>query len=392
MKGCVAVVVGALMLIAPYGIGAQERTIEELKAETLERAKKNQYPITEVKVADVEAALARITSKDPEQWGREWSRVAEPYERQGNELAQAGKRDQALAAYYHASRYYYLGRWPVPDSPAKKDAYRGQIRAYLAAARLFDPPLERVVIPFEGRQIVGYLRVPTGVAKPPVVFHWGGIDGWKEDARPNTEEYLAAGFASFVVDIPGTGESPMLATPDADRLFSRAIDHLQQRPELDGTRIAVQGSSWGGYWAAKLAHVERRRLRGAVNWGGPIHHYFQPEWQRTALETREYLFGLFEARAALYGVTTRAAFLDFGPKMSLKALGVLDGPSAPLLSVNGKNDSQVPIADLHILAESGSPKQAWINPAGGHMGRGPGGAPVYVLNSVIVPWLRTQLR
>ena len=49
------------------------------------------------------------------------------------------------------------------------------------AAKHFDPPLEIVEIPFEGKKLAGYLQKPPGVAKPPVVMHWGGVDGWKED-------------------------------------------------------------------------------------------------------------------------------------------------------------------------------------------------------------------
>lgn len=378
-------------LLLPIRLAAQERTLEELKDEILQRAQKNQHPISEVKLEDVKLFLSRLPSNEPDIWAREWSRIAEPYEKKGDELFQAGKKQEALAAYYQAYRYYYLGRWPLANSPGKKEAYRKAIRTFLASARLFDPPLERVTIPFEGKEIVGYLRLPKGVTRPPLIFHWGGIDGWKEDARANVEGYLAAGWGSFVIDIPGTGESPILATTDGHRLFSRVIDYLQTRPDIDGNRIAVQGSSWGGYWAAQMAYVERQRIRAAVNWGGPIHYYFQPEWQRKALQTREYLFGLFDARAALYGVNTVEAFLEEGPKRSLRALGMLGQPSAPLLSVNGKNDTQVPIADLHLLAESGSPKTSWVNPAGGHMGRGPGGSPDYVLKRVVIPWLRVHL-
>jgi pimeloyl-ACP methyl ester carboxylesterase len=379
------------LFVLPLGVAAQERTLDELKQEILLRAGQNRYPITEVKVEDVRLALSRLTSKDADEWAQAWSHVAEPYEREADEHARGGRKQEALAAFYQAYRYYSLGRWPLANSPGKRDAYRKAARMYLAAARFFDPPLERAVLSIDGKEVVGYLRLPKGVMKPAVMFHWGGLDGWKEDRRLLDEAYLAAGWASFVIDLPGTGENPFLATPETDRVFSRVLDYLQTRPELDPARIAVQGSSWGGYWAAKLAHVERRRVRAAVNWGGPIHHYFQPEWQRKALQTREYLFGLFEARAALYGAGTLDAFLAAGPKLSLQALGVLGQPSAPLLSVNGKNDTQVPIADLYLLGESGSPKAFWVNPAGGHMARGGGVADVQIINTVIIPWVRPYL-
>ena len=32
-------------------------------------------------------------------------------------------------------------------------------------ANYFDPPLERIMIPFDGKELVGYLRKPKGIAR-----------------------------------------------------------------------------------------------------------------------------------------------------------------------------------------------------------------------------------
>ena len=50
--------------------------------------------------------------------------------------------------------------------------------------------------------------------------------------------------------------------------------------------------------------------------------------------------------------------------------GILDQPCAPLLLVNGVDDSIFPIADMYLLLEHGSPKAARFYP-GGHMGGSP---------------------
>lgn len=42
-------------------------------------------------------------------------------------------------------------------------------------------------------------------------------------------------------------------------------------------------------------------------------------------------------------------FLAFGPRLSLVTRGFIDKPSAPMLLVNGEQDSQQPIADLYLL-------------------------------------------
>ena len=67
--------------------------------------------------------------------------------------------------------------------------------------------------------------------------------------------------------------------------------------------------------------------------------------------------------------------------------GLLDGPCAPLLAVNGKRDDQAPIADVHILLEHGAPKTARVYPDGGHMGCTPG-MKEDAIAALIAQWLR----
>ena len=71
-------------------------------------------------------------------------------------------------------------------------------------------------------------------------------------------------------------------------------------------------------------------------------------------------------------------------RLSLLDQGLLDRPSAPLLLVNGKDDRQCPIADVHLLTEHGSPKCVRLFP-GGHMGHTPQTLPT------IVDWLVQRL-
>ena len=104
------------------------------------------------------------------------------------------------------------------------------------------------------------------------------------------------------------------------------------------------------------------------------------------------MFDLFPARAAVYGVDTLEDFLAYGPKMSLKDTGILSKPSAPMLLINGEKDTQVPIEDLYILLKQGAPKEAWVNPEGGHIGRGKDWSDGRILNEVVMPWLARKLK
>jgi len=161
---------------------------------------------------------------------------------------------------------------------------------------------------------------------------------------------------------------------------------------VDSKRIVVWGTSYGGHWAASLAYIEKARLLGAVVQGGPVHDYYTAEWQKKSLGTPEYLFDLFAARAAIYGVESLDDFYAYGPRLSLKTQGFLGKPSAPMLVLNGEKDSQVPISDLYILMQSGgSPKWSWVNPDGGHTGRSQEWPNSRISEEIITPWIKARL-
>jgi pimeloyl-ACP methyl ester carboxylesterase len=227
----------------------------------------------------------------------------------------------------------------------------------------------------------------------PVVFLVTALDSRKEEWMERNDDYLEQGIGIFVTDMPDTGQAPIKGDETAERMLSKALDYLTRRQEIDAKRIGFYGGSWSGYWAVKMAVVEKERLRAVVSQGTPAHHYFQPEWQRVAVNTPEYLMDLFAARAMVYQVDTLEQFLDYGPKMSLKTQGILEKPSAPMLLVNGTKDSQVPIADLFLVASTvpGGPKETWVNPDGGHMGNNIAWPSERIRKEIVAPWMVRML-
>jgi hypothetical protein len=392
-RACLTVAAAVLALTHPAARAqiAPPRTLDELKAETQARADRNAYPLIGIKPADARTALAKITSLDRDQWAAAWSSVAAAYEADAKAADGAGRSQEAQEGYRQAWRLYSFGRWPTPNSPGKRQAYAKAVEAFAAYAQHLDPAPALVHIPFEGKEIVGWLRLPKNVRPAPLVLAISALDSRKEDIVERSDAFMSRGIATFALDMPGTGEAPVWGDVNSERMFSRALDYIATRPEIDAKRVVVQGVSWSGYWAAKLAIVERERIRGAVVQGGPIHFYFQPEWQSKALGTREYLFDLFPARASVYGAGSLEAFLAFGPRMSLKAQGLIERPSAPMLLVNGEHDSQVPIADLDLMLHSGSPKEAWVNPGGAHTGRSADWPDGKIFEKIVAPWIGREL-
>jgi alpha-beta hydrolase superfamily lysophospholipase len=363
-----------------------DRSVDEIKTETFARSQTGAYPLLGIQPVDAGEALGRIKSRDPDEWAAAWSAVADGYMAKAKAASDPREAD---ANFIKAWRLYYFGQWTAPTSAGKQAAYRRAIDAYLQHARYFDPPLEVVRIPYRAGEIVGYLRLPATAPRPvPLVLAISGLDSRKETVAETYAAALPQGIGFFAVDSPGTGEAPRKADETADDIYSRVLDYLATRSEIDRNRIIVHGQSFGGYWAAKLAHTEANRLAGAVVQSPPIHRTFQPDFFRGRMYTREYLFDLLPASLFVYGLKSADELITFLPKMSLQAQDLLGKPTAPILIVGGTKDTQVPIDDLQLLLNSGSePREAWINPAGGHMGRTPGTWPDPVIfRRIILPW------
>jgi pimeloyl-ACP methyl ester carboxylesterase len=361
------------------------RPMDEVKEELLGRARENRNPFLYTLYDEVAPVIHELRSVDREEWAKAFSALARPHEQRAAQAEAAGEVAKARAEYLIAYDCYHVARYPAPNSPGKLSAYRKSQENFLKAARYFDPPLERVEMAFRGRAgegavSVGLLRKPKNITRPPVVVIWGGIDAFKEE-RPS-DPYLKEGMATLCIDMPGVADAPIAGSEDGERLWDAVFDWIAQRADLDANRVGIVGGSTGGYWATKVAHTHRERIRAAVNQGGPAHFAFTPDWIAKA-QRGEYPFELAETLACAFGRATGDEWVEYSPRLSLLTQGIPDRPCAPLLCVNGVNDSVFPIADMYLLLEHGSPKSARFYP-GGHMGGGNA-------QSVIVTWLKDKL-
>lgn len=390
-----AFLICAMSFLAPradaQGAPPPEQALAELRATVQGQADRQAYPITGISRDDVRAVLATLHSIDRDEWAAAWSVMGDKHAATAREAADpATRREHWRQAWLD----YMFGAWPAQTTPGKRAAYVKSIDAFQSYGKTLDFPVEVVRIPFEGGEITGYLQLPKEPGPAPIVISIGGLDEYKEYGVEHGSAYLLrAGLASLSLDMPGTGQSPVKMAVGSERVISKAIDYVATRPEIDGKRIAMSGASAGGYWSALTAYVERERIKAAVVRGGPIHAYFQPEWQRKSWGTSEYLFGLKEARMTVYGFKPgeEEKFLAAMQPFSLQSRGILEKPSAPMLVINGEKDTQVPIEDLYILMRTGTAKYAWVNPTGGHTGRSADWNEEKITAQVVVPWLTSML-
>lgn len=363
------------------------RTLEEAKAWMLDRAAKKIHPMNNLSVKDTAGVVTGLQGLDPVNWAAAWRKAGEAaFAEAEAQTHPASRREGFLKAH----GFFFMGRFPCPNHPHKLISAERERDAYLAAAALFDPPTERIVVPFagrdgEGQETVFLYRRPAGVERPPVIMMWGGVDAWKEQMTTASDLVLAQGVATIAIDGPGTGESPVKGVPDAERQFLPAMDWAAEQSDLDGSRIGLLGRSFGGYWATKLAHVVPDRIAGAVNWGGGAHFMFQREWIERSRHPDSYLMELVETRMRMLGVDSEEGYIEAFSKLSLIDQGLLDKTSAPMLLVNGRGDSQCPVADIDLLTGHGLPKAVRMFP-GGHMGITPQTLPL------IADWLCAKVK
>jgi pimeloyl-ACP methyl ester carboxylesterase len=366
-------------LVFSTAAAAQDgRSLDELKAETQARADRNAYPLIGLKPDEVREALSRLTSLDRDEWAASWSLLGDRY---------MAKKD-----FHQAWLYYSFARWPVPNSPGKQKAYEKALEAYLAHAKRLDPPLESVRVPYEGSEVVGYLRMPKG-ASVPFVIAIAGLDSRKEEMVERFAPLVARGIGLLALDSPGTGQSGVKAAAGADKSLDRVLDAVLARSQIDRKHVVLYGGSFGGYWATILAVTERQRLRAVIAQSPPVHETFTRERTEALAKNREYLFDYVPAQLFTYGVTTMPQLAEARERMSLKTRGLLDQPMAPMLVIAGALDTQVPIADIDLLLRSGdSPKDLWVHPRGGHMGRDAKSWPdPLIFKRVTTPWLLRAL-
>jgi hypothetical protein len=146
-----------------------------------------------------------------------------------------------------------------------------------------------------------------------------------------------------------------------------------------------------GSQTGRIGTVATQRSKRAV---AASRHFFQKDSAQLLLGNREYLFDQVAAlMSVLQGVNSLDEMAAYLPKMSLKAQGLLDKPTAPMLVIAGVLATQVPISGIYLLLSSGDvPKEAWINPKGGHLERQVNVWPdPLIFKNVIIPWLAKTL-
>ena len=212
----------------------------------------------------------------------------------------SSKPHLASDLYLRVACLYRIARFPYIDSPQKRFAWEMQKKVYMQAAGQWTDPVVEVDIPHEhastteSSTIPIYYRIPTAASQKnpvPTILLLTGLDGHRPDNTQRTHDFLKRGWATVIAEIPGTADCP--ADPkdrkSPDRLWDSVFQWMAEQNVFNMDRIAVWGLSTGGFYAARIAHTHRKKLKGSVAHGMGCHFCFDAGWIEKA-DLHEYPF------------------------------------------------------------------------------------------------------
>jgi dienelactone hydrolase len=216
-------------------------------------------------VSECFQAASRMIPGDKESWHREWMRVAEKNQRRGIAEQEAGHIRTAMNCYLRAADYYRQAEFHLkPDDARRLPTFSKMEDCSHHFLALLSPPGEVIEIPYETKSIYAYfVRAPFPGEKLPCLICMGGLDSIKDEMWfMQAHGALQRGISVLMIDGPGQGGTlrrhGITNRFDYEVPISRCIDYLESRSDVDPKRIAVCGSSLGGYYAARAGCYEHR--------------------------------------------------------------------------------------------------------------------------------------
>ena len=210
-------------------------------------------------------AASRMIPGDKESWHREWMHVADRNESRGRSEERAGHIRTAMNCYLRAVDYYRQAEFHLkPDDPRRLPTFTKMESCSHRFLGLLNPPGQALQIPYEGKTLYAYfVRAPFPGDRMPCLICMGGLDSIKDEMWfMQAHGALQRGISVLMIDGPGQGGTlrrhGITNRFDYEVPVGCCIDYLATRSDVDMARIAVCGSSLGGYYAARAGCYEYR--------------------------------------------------------------------------------------------------------------------------------------
>ncbi|MFD8420705.1 alpha/beta hydrolase family protein [Streptomyces sp. NPDC059466] len=219
-------------------------------------------------VGEVLATSATVADAGGETWLWTWAALGRHVRAQGEKCAAHGRSVSARDAFLRAAGYFGLALVGVESCADPGTALRevfGEHRdCFDRFARTWDPPAERVAVPYGAGTLPGYLVSPPGppLPLPTMIVNNGGdsplSSAWTLLGAPA----VARGHRALLFD--GPGQQSMLFDhgvtfrPDWEKVVTPVVDFLSARSDVDAERITLAGVGQAGYWVPRTLAFEHR--------------------------------------------------------------------------------------------------------------------------------------
>jgi dienelactone hydrolase len=204
--------------------------------------------------------------------GPAFEAVARRREAKAKVAEDAGNKVTARENYFMAAVHWGAAQWPYDQNNDANIAYNDKKReCYTKYTALADHHVEAVWIPLEGKAIPAWFHLPPGHngGRIPAVIAVPGMDSYKEIlVAMYGDRFLSRGMAVLAIDGPGQYEAPMVGVYYSTERWMKVgkpiVDWLAARPEIDGERIGVSGTSFGTFFGTIMTAHEPRIKACAV--------------------------------------------------------------------------------------------------------------------------------
>jgi pimeloyl-ACP methyl ester carboxylesterase len=207
---------------------------------------------------------SQIVDGDAQSWHEAWLKLAQQIEQQADAAFKQGDPEHARKAYLRASTYYRAPLFMMSPEDAAFRENVGKMQAcFRQAAKLFDPPIEAIHVPFQGKRLAGYVwKKDSSDQKRPTLLVIGGLETFAEDCYfmvgPSATR---RGYNVITADLSGQGMNPdqgLIFEARMERSVSAVVDYALSRPDVSPEQLGLFGFSWGGHIVFKGAHHDRR--------------------------------------------------------------------------------------------------------------------------------------